>query len=90
MNLIDGSLAWDYISNGDSKYNKIITLKEDYSFKKICNKDAKELAFIFDSSNCLGFNEVPDYDNYSYLLENYIKIKTGKVENEILFDWKIK
>ena len=90
VDLINGSLPWDDISNEDSKYNKIITLKEDYSFKKICNKDAKELAFIFDSSNCLGFNEVPDYDNYSYLLENYIKIKTGKVENEILFDWENK
>ena len=55
----------------------------------IC-KEAKEISFIYDSANCLKFNESPDYDNYAYLLENYIQNQTGKTEDELLFDWENK
>ena len=38
----------------------------------------------------MKFNAVPNYDNYIYLLENFIKNKTGKSEDELLFDWEQK
>ena len=38
----------------------------------------------------MKFNGAPNYDNYIYLLENYIKNKTGKSEDESLFDWEKK
>ena len=88
--LFCGELPWDNISSESDKYKKIIKLKEKFSFKKLICKEAKEISFIYDSVNCLKFNESPDYDNYAYLLENCIKNQTGKSENEILFDWENK
>ena len=68
-------------------------MKEKYSFKKSCENGAKEIFFIYEAVGALKFNEVPNYDNYIYLLENYInyiKINTGKTECEIAFDWEEK
>ena len=81
-----GELPWDGLSSENDKYTRIIKLKEKYDFKKSNSNDAKEISFIYDSVNCLKFNGTPNYDNYIYLLENYIKNKTGKSEDELLFD----
>ena len=90
LDLFSGSLPWDNIPSDKNKKEEIIKLKEKFSFKKFCGKDIKEVAFIFESANGLKFNETPDYDNYINLLQNYIKIKTGKEDTEILFDWEDK
>ena len=90
IDLYRGELPWDGISSENDKYKRIIKLKEKYDFKKSTNNDVKEISFIYDSVNCLKFNAVPNYDNYIYLLENCIKNKTGKSEDELLFDWEKK
>ena len=90
LDLFSGSLPWDNIQSDKNRKEEIIKLKEKFSFKKFCGKNIKEVAFIFESANGLKFNETPDYDNYINLLQNYIKIKTGKEDTEILFDWEDK
>ena len=62
-------------------------MNEKYSIKNLCWNNAKELSFIYKDIDSLKFNEVPNYDNYIYLLENYVKLNTGKSVNEILFEW---
>ena len=63
-------------------------MKEKYSIKNLCGNNAKEIYFIYKDVDSLKFNEVPNYDNYIYLLENYVKLNTGKSVNDILFDWE--
>ena len=90
IDLYCGELPWDGISSENDKYKRVIKLKEKYNLKKSNSNGAKEISFIYDAVNCLKFNELPNYDNYIYLLENYIKNKTGKSEDELLFDWEKK
>lgn len=87
VDLYLGSLPWDNISGDCNKIDEVIKLKQLYPLKKFCGNNAKEIQFIFDGANCLQFDESPKYENYIYLLENYIKIQTGKIQDDILFDW---
>ena len=88
--LYNGFLPLDNISTKSDKIEEIIKIKENYPFKNVCGSDAKEILFIYDDANCLKFFEIPNYDHYIYLLENFISIKTGKSQNDILFDWDAK
>ena len=65
-------------------------MKEKYSIEKLCGNANKEISFIYRDVKNLKFNEKPNYDDYIYLLENYIKINSGKSENEIIYDWENK
>ena len=82
-----GYLPWDFISNDLDKKEETIRIKKNYPFKKICGDTAKELLFIYNDANSLNFSECPNYDNYIYLMENYLKIKLGKSAKDIPFDW---
>lgn len=87
VDLYIGSLPWKNLSSEYGENEEAIKLKQNYPFKKLCGKGAKELLFIFNDANCLNFDEAPNYDNYIYLMENFIKINTGKSKDDILFDW---
>jgi hypothetical protein len=82
-----GFLPWEDISSEYNIKDETIKLKENYPFKNLCGVTAKEILFIFNDANCLNFCEAPNYNNYIYLLENYLKVKTGKTSDNILFDW---
>ena len=85
-----GSLPWKNFSSEYGENKETIRIKKNYPFKKLCGIGAKEILFIFNDANCLNFCEIPNYDNYIYLMENYIKINTGKSKNDTLFDWDTK
>ena len=85
--LCAGFLPWDNISSDSNIKEETIKIKENYPFKNLCGIGLKEILFIYNDVNCLNFCESPNYINYIYLLENYIKAKTGKASDNILFDW---
>ena len=90
LNLYNGYLPWDDINNDNNRNEEIMKMKEKYSIEKLCGNANKEISFIYRDVKNLKFNEKPNYDNYIYLLENYIKINSGKSENEIIYDWENK
>ena len=88
--LYHGYLPWGSISGDLDKKEETIKLKKIYPFRKICGDAAKELLFIYNDVNSLNFSEPPNYENYIYLMENYLKINSGKSQKDILFDWEEK
>lgn len=90
LNLCVGSLPWDNANKNNNNNEEIIKMKEKYCVKKLCGNSNKEIFFIYNDVKNLKFNETPNYDSYIYLLENYIKINTGKLESEITYDWENK
>lgn len=82
-----GYLPWYNSQNDNSTKEGIIALKTLYSPKKLCGSNTKEILFIFNDVNSLGFEEIPRYNNYIELLKNAITVKTGKNSNDIGFDW---
>jgi hypothetical protein len=82
-----GYLPWNNSQNDNNTKEGIIALKTLYSPKKLCGNNTKEILFIFNDVNSLGFEETPRYNNYIELLKNAIIVKTGKNPNDIGFDW---
>lgn len=85
-----GYLPWENISDEYNKNEETIKMKKIYPFKKLCGNSLKELLFIFNDANSLEFSECPNYDNYIYLMNNYLKNNERKTEKDILFDWERK
>lgn len=90
IDLINGPLPWSNLSTDNKSKIETIKLKTVYTPKILCGNDMKEVLFIFENVNNLGFCDIPNYNQYIKILDGYIMGKTKKHFNDIPFDWEEK
>lgn len=90
IDLINGPLPWSNLSTDYKSKKKTIKLKTLYTPIILCGNDMKEVLFIFENVNNLGFCDIPNYNQYIKILDGYIMEKTKKHFNDIPFDWEEK